>query len=297
MTEWWQTPYPGGKMVAVPGFPRELHVGVNNGPDVVAVKRTVWRAGRWQGPASGFDPIYSKRFAKGAGPNVVDSGVAGVQRQQSRPDDGVVTEEMFNLLRSIRIPDGLPHAGEAAMDATAQNLIAEAYYRLHPVPVPVLVRERALEAAQEWVGYTETPAGSNQTVFGAWYGMDRQPWCAMAATYWYEVDAGGSAAFVRGSRWAYVPYIVADARAGRNGLSVPATPEPGDLVCFDWHRDGTFDHVGLFEQWAGAAPSEFWSVEGNTSPDQNGSQSNGGGVYRRLRDTSGQDTVFVRVAE
>jgi CHAP domain len=282
-------------MVPVPGFPRELHVGDNDGPDTVAYKRTVWRAGRWQGPASRFDDTYSDSFANGCGPNVIDTGLAGVQRQQNIPDDGIVTEKMFNTLRSIRVPEGKPHAGEMAMDANAANLIAEAYARFHPKPAPkATVREQALDGATGWLGYTENPAGSNHTTFGEWYGMDLQPWCAMFVTYCYEVEAGGSPSFTRGSRYAYVPYIVADAAKASNGLTIIQAPIPGDFVCYDWERDGTFDHVGLFES---GTPGSFTAVEGNTSSDDNGSQSNGGGVYRRQRSTSQAGVVFVRVAE
>ena len=103
MTDWWQEPYRGGPMVPVAGFPRELHVGDKDGPDVIGYKRTVWRAGRWQGPASRFDDSFSQGFSTGAGPNVVDTGIAGVQRQQNLPDTGVVDEKTFNTLRSLRV--------------------------------------------------------------------------------------------------------------------------------------------------------------------------------------------------
>jgi hypothetical protein len=281
-------------MVPTPGFPRELRVGDPDGPDAVAYKRTVWRACRWQGPASRFDDSYSDRFANGAGPNVIDTGIAGIQRQQNMPDTGAVDEKTFNTLRSIRVPDGKPHAGEMAMDATAANLVAEAYARFHAPPastVKLSTRERALDGATRWLGYTEQPAGSNHTTFGEWYGVDYQPWCAIFATYLYMVEADGSPSFARGSRWAYVPYIVADAANLRYGLSITTTPIPGDLVCYDWERDGTFDHVGLFEA---GTPSSFTAIEGNTSTSSN---SNGGEVMRRQRSTSQASIVFVSVAE
>jgi hypothetical protein len=305
MTEWWEKAYPGGKMVPVPGFPRSLYppdaaskgkTPSSNGPDVEAYKRVVSRAGRW--PWQKFDEAYSNGFAHGTSGNVPETGVAGVQRQGKLDDTGWIGEKTFNLLRSIRIPDGLPHAGEMAMDATAQNLIAEAWTifggKATEAPTKDTVRERALEGAKSWLGYSESPPESNHTTFGQWYGVDYQPWCAIFATYCYEVEAGGSPSFARGSLYAYVPYIVSDARAKKNGLSVPSSPMPGDLVCYDWGRDGTFDHVGIFEQWAGSSPSEFYAVEGNTSTSNN---SNGGEVMERLRDTRSQDTVFVRVAE
>jgi CHAP domain len=292
MSEWWEEPYKGGPMVAVPGFPRELHVGDQDGLDAVAYKRTVWRAGRWQGPASRFDDTYSQAFSTGAGPNVIDTGIAGVQRQQGWDDTGIVTEREFNLLRSIRVPEGKPHANEMAMDATAQNLLAEAFAQFHAKPpAKATTRERALDGATSWLGYKEAPAGSNSTTFGQWYGMDRQPWCAMFATYCFEVEADGSPSFTRGSRYAYIPYIVSDAALAKHGLTLTNSPIPGDLVCYDWERDGTFDHVGLFEA---GTPSSFRAIEGNTSTSNN---SNGGEVMRRDRSTSHASIVFVRVAE
>jgi hypothetical protein len=298
--DWYEHAYPGGPMVAVPGFPRALYpadavgyVASADGPDVLAYKRTIWRAGRWQGPASSFDDSYSNGFAHGkAGGNVGESGVAGVQRQQGVDDTGFIGKATFNTLRSIRIPDGLPNAGQMAMDANAANLIAEAYAKYHPKNQGT-TRAQALAGAIGWVGYRESPPGSNSTTFGRWYGVDCQPWCAIFCTYCYEVEAPGSASFVKGSRWAYVPYIVSDARAKRNGLSVTTSPIPGDLVCYDWAYDGTFDHVGLFEDWTGGA-HQFTAIEGNTSVDND---SNGGEVMRRTRSTASASVVFVRVAE
>jgi CHAP domain len=301
LNDWWQQPYAGGPMVPVAGFPRELYPPVDGKPmpgglDVVGYKRTVWRAGRWQGPASRFDELYSTLFAFGCGPNVIDTGVAGVQRQQNQPDDGVIDEQLFNTLRSMRVPEGKPHAGEMCMDATAQNLISQAYADLQPKPAPkATTRERALDGAISWIGYKESPASSNHTTFGSWYGMDYQPWCAMAATYWFVVEAGGSPSFARGSRYSFCPYIVSDAGAQRNGLNITSKPIPGDLVVYDFERDGTFDHVGIFED--GNAQS-WTAIEGNTSAEGSaGSQSNGGQVARRNRTPSSATVVFVRVDE
>lgn len=298
MSDWWQEGYPGGPMVPVVGFPRSVyppdavgHEPSPDGADVEAYKRTVSRAGRW--PWQSFDRAYSNAFAHGkAGGNVGDSGVAGVQRQLGIDDTGYIGEKTFNGLRSIRIPQGLPHAGEPAMDANAQNLIAEAYRHFHPSKT---VRQGALEEARQWLGYVESPPNSNRTTFGSWYGMDGQPWCAMAVTYWYEQNAaGGSPSFVRGSRYSFCPYVYSDASAGRYGLTLTNSPTPGDLVLYDWDGGG-YDHIGLFE----SGNSSAWkAIEGNTSPTNSGSQSNGGQVCRRERQRAGIHAVaFVRVAE
>lgn len=290
---WWEKGYPGGPMVPVVGFPRPLHVGDEDGEDVEAYKRTVSRGGRW--PWQNFDRAFSKQFSLGKpGGNVGDSGVAGVQRQQGIQPTGNVGEPTFNTFRSMRVPEGLPHAGEPCMDTNAQNLIALAYKRFNPPPAPQkTTRERALAAAQADIGYVET--GNNDTFYGRWYGMNYQPYCAMAVSYWYEVDAGGSSSFQQGSAYSYCPYMLADARAGHRGLSITKDPRPGDVVLFDFGWDGVADHVGLFE--SGNATS-FKTVEANTSPEgSSGSQSNGGGVYRRNRSTSQAQIWFVRVAE
>jgi hypothetical protein len=311
MSAWWEAPYKGGPMVPVPGFPRPLYppdaapnrVPSVNGPDVEAYKRTVWRAGRWPGPASNFDRAFSNAFSHGkGGGNVGDSGIAGVQRQQGIDATGFVGLSTFNTLRSIRCPTG-PHQGEMAMDANAANLIAQAwqlYGGEEPAPEPPPVqgkttRERAIDAAIGYIGTKENPASSNDTPFGEWYGVNYQPWCAIFCTYCIEVDAGGSPSFVKGQNYAYCPYIVSDARNHRNGLSVPSSPIRGDLVVYAWGSSGAnteeFDHVGFFEGWTGG--SSFTAIEGNTSISND---SNGGEVMRRQRSATGQGTEFVRVA-
>ncbi len=160
----------------------------------------------------------------------------------------------------------------------------------------VTLGTKALAYLKEKVGDTEKPAGSNKVEWASgWYGMTG-PWCAMAATRAYV--AAGSKAFLRGVRWAYVPYIVSDAIAGRNGLMRTFTPKPGDLVCFDWEGNGSFDHVGLVDVPPASvnAGATFKTVEGNTSFDDRGSQSNGGACAARSRTVLGNGrTVFVRV--
>jgi hypothetical protein len=118
----------------------------------------------------------------------------------------------------------------------------------------------------------------------------------MGATRAY-VEAG-SKAFVRGARYAYVPYIVHDANAGLNGLARTFAPRPGDLVCFDWLGDGLFDHVELVETSPGnlGAGSPFTTIGCNTSFDSQGDQSNGGACAKRQRNVlGGGRTVFVAV--
>ena len=159
---WSETGYPGGPMVAVKGFPRPMYPPdaaakgkkpSKDGPDVVAYKRTVSRAGRWTWQK--FDDTFSDNFAHGKD-ELADSGVAGVQRQQGIDATGWIGEKTFNTLRSIRVPDGLPNAGEPAMDATAVNLINDAWDIYGGDPGgggnP---RDKAMSHLEKRVGYTE----------------------------------------------------------------------------------------------------------------------------------------------
>jgi CHAP domain len=302
MPSWWQEPYKGGGPAKVKGFPRALYppsaanhgkTPSKKGPDVIGIKRTISRLGRW--PWQTFDDEYSDKFALGnPSSSVADSGVAGFQRQQHIDDTGWIGEKTFNSLRYALVPVGFQHAGEQAMDAKACQLIDQAYemFQGHePAPGGTTLRKHALERAKEQLGYKESPPGSNANKYGSWYGMNYQPWCAMFCTWCFE-NEGNSPAFVKGSRYSYVPYVVQDAQAKRNGLSVTQDPIPGDLVCYDWSYDTIFDHIGIFEKWVDL--TNFQAIEGNTSTSNN---SNGGEVMRRKRNTGAQKTVFVRVAE
>lgn len=150
------------------------------------------------------------------------------------------------------------------------------------------LRLKALSYMKTKVGQKEEPPNSNRVKWASeWYGLIG-PWCAMAVTRAY-VEAG-SKAFARGTRYAYCPFIYADAVAGRNHLAITYNPQPGDLVLFDWQRDGVADHIGLLDRLDNNGP-RFWTVEGNTA---RGNDSDGGQVMQRTRAKS-QVQAFVHV--
>lgn len=140
-----------------------------------------------------------------------------------------------------------------------------------------------LRIAAAEIGYSrwdDPEAGSKYgrdyaTRHGAYYGASGVPYCAMFVT-WVLRAAGMEPV---GGDFAYVPYgINAASKAGR--LVEKHAAIPGDYLCFDWDGDGIADHVGFVEANRG---SWVQTIEGNTSSGQAGSQSNGGGVYRRAR--------------
>lgn len=141
----------------------------------------------------------------------------------------------------------------------------------------------ALRVAAGELGYSrwnDPLAGSKYgrdyaTRHGAAFGVSGVPYCAMFVT-WVLRAAGVE---YPGGDFAYCPYGINNAvHAGR---SVPIrSAQPGDVIFFDWDDDNIADHVGFVEINKGG-----WvqTIEGNTSPGAHGSQSNGGGVYRRAR--------------
>ena len=120
---------------------------------------------------------------------------------------------------------------------------------------------KALSIGHQYIGVKENPPGSNEVMFSKWYGITG-PWCAMFVTYCYV--GAGSKSFVKGNRWAYCPFILEDAKAHRNGLKIidKAAAVPGDIVLFDWNRDGTPDHVGMV--LSPVVKGNFTSLEGNS---------------------------------
>jgi hypothetical protein len=140
---------------------------------------------------------------------------------------------------------------------------------------------RALAEALRHVGVKESPAGSNRTPFGRWFGVDGVPWCAIFASYCFDVGAGvvlcrgwhGAGVYPRGV--AYVPTLAAWLKA--TDRWVEAKPRAGDLAIFDWDG-GVPDHVGIVISVH--AKGRLRTVEGNTG---SGSNTNGGEVMRRSR--------------
>ena len=140
------------------------------------------------------------------------------------------------------------------------------------------------ELADGYVGYTET--GNNDTTFGKWFGLNNQPWCAMAASKaFYEAGMIDQVApktkpkgFASCDEW--LKYL------SKNGQLVPiGQAQLGDLVFFQFDDDAQPDHVGIV-RWHNTALKYVNVWEGNTSSGKAGSQSNGDGFYIKKRSYS-----------
>lgn len=139
-------------------------------------------------------------------------------------------------------------------------------------------KELVINLANSQIGYKE--GINNDTMYGKWYGMNNQPWCAMFVS-WVFSEAGLASSVAASTRKGF-----ASCDAGlkwftkKNKLVPIGQAQAGDIVFFQFDNDAQPDHVGIVINNTG---KQLVCVEGNTSPDKKGSQSNGGGVYRKKR--------------
>lgn len=97
--------------------------------------------------------------------------------------------------------------------------------------------------------------------FWSWYGFkQREEWCAFFVS-WCEDQCGylkkelapKFAIVSDGADW----FVLRD-----QWRPIGDTPEPGDLIFFDWDQDGGRDHVGIV---TGVVGDKVFTVEGNSS--------------------------------
>ena len=133
-----------------------------------------------------------------------------------------------------------------------------------------------LTIARKQLGVCESPPGSNNVRYNTWfYGREvrdtpdtKYPWC-MVFVQW---------CFDQAER--RLPYTTASCSALLNWYRqnrpecIVTVPRPGDIIIYN------FGHTGIVESAGG---STITAIEGNTSAGEAGSQSNGGGVFRRKR--------------
>lgn len=133
--------------------------------------------------------------------------------------------------------------------------------------------KQVLDIARGQLRVKESPAGSNRTKYGEWYGMDGQPWCAMFVSWVFD-QAGMPFPPIQSAKgFAYCPY---GENYFRQKGRLYKQPKVGDVVFFRW-RGGVPDHVGIVES---VQAKTVTTIEGNTSVK---SQDNGGCVMRRIR--------------
>lgn len=134
-----------------------------------------------------------------------------------------------------------------------------------------MTAEKVLDTARKELGSKESPAGSNRTKYGKWFGLDGCAWCMMFVM-WVFAMAGLPLPHKSASCSALLSWYQKN-----RPQSVVKTPAPGDVVIY------AFGHTGIVEA---VGSGSVTAIEGNTSPDSSGSQSDGGMVCRKTRKTS-----------
>lgn len=137
-----------------------------------------------------------------------------------------------------------------------------------------------LAAAVAELGTKESPANSNNVKYNTWYyGRavfgSAYPWC-MVFIQWCFNQIGARK---------LLPLLTASCSALMNaakstGCWVTKDFRPGDVVIYDFPGGAATDHCGIVER---VTASGVVAIEGNTSSDEAGSQSNGGMVCRKTR--------------
>ncbi len=151
-------------------------------------------------------------------------------------------------------------------------------YRMMGLPVPVAslpgsfgssgAGARMVALAQREIGVGETTANNESPRIReyrtATTGAENTPgpWCAYFVS-WLAREAGAPIG-AGGNGTGYVPTLEAWGRQeGRYVDAAAARPSPGDIVIFDWGRDGTPDHTGIVERVD--PDGRVHTIEGNAS--------------------------------
>ncbi|MGV9943484.1 peptidoglycan-binding protein [Streptomyces sp. NPDC003401] len=197
----------------------------------------------------------------------------------------------FGPLTGSAVRDFQAEKGLSADGRVGPNTKAALYGTVTPPssPPPGGGYAKILDVAQAEAGTVEGSARANS--YGAAVGLSLSTsdyaWCATFVS-WVARQTGASP-----YRNSYVSGWVKQARAGNYHLSVTTSPQPGDIVAFDWDGGSDFtggnEHIGIVRTVSGAS---FTTVEGNTG-DPDGDND---GVYVKSRTTnSTYDVVFIRV--
>lgn len=140
---------------------------------------------------------------------------------------------------------------------------------------------KAIEIAKKELGTKEQPFQSNNQKYGLSLGQNGVPWCALFCS-WVMVQTGLKLPKIN---IAYCPDWVNWFKKMNHYYEKTTTPQIGDFVFFAFSKKGIAnnwaEHVGLVEKIN--PDGSIVSIEGNTSSGLEGSQDNGGGVYRRTR--------------
>jgi LysM repeat protein len=140
-----------------------------------------------------------------------------------------------------------------------------------------------LKLARKYADEHYKEGKNNNTIFGAWYGMNYQPWCAMFVSYCFNKAGAGELVAAQSKKGfascsAAVRYF-----KGKKRLVNVKHPKAGDIVFMNFDRNPDADHVGIVIS-NDVKSKVLHTVEGNTvNPNGSGDQTNGDGAFYKTR--------------
>ena len=152
--------------------------------------------------------------------------------------------------------------------------------------------EKVINIAKKYVGVCEDPPNSNKVVFNTkFYGREvsgaNYPWCC--AFIWCIFNEAGINIKRTASCMMLGDWFKQEGKYHKDN------PQVGDIVFFKFSGSSRWtNHVGLVIEVNG---NTLTTIEGNTSSDNKGSQSNGGMVAIRTRKINSSVVGFGRVSD
>lgn len=144
--------------------------------------------------------------------------------------------------------------------------------------------EKTISLALSQAGITEYPAGTNSVKYNSdYYGRGvsgpAYPWC-VTFLWWVFNNSGEQFAFFGGAKTASCGTLLNWYRQMGWAVDVKDA-NPGDILILNFSGTKDTQHCGIVTKVLGTG--RFQTVEGNTTPGEEGSQDNGGSVAIKTR--------------
>jgi hypothetical protein len=141
--------------------------------------------------------------------------------------------------------------------------------------------EAVVAAAKSQLGYKE--GVNNDTIFGKWWGLNNQPWCAMFVSWCFAQAGAVQLIEAQGSK-GFAGCQAMEAWAKKKKMIVKTEKvQAGDILLYDFSKAGKAVHTGIAIGGINPNTHLIDAIEGNTAGDNLGSQANGDGVFLKHR--------------
>jgi cell wall-associated NlpC family hydrolase len=220
------------------------------------------------------------------------SGATRTKKLTNAGHNPKAVQDMVNQILSGKVPAKAkapvvnPAPAKATVPAPAPTTasVSELHPALRTEDITSGTVEAVLAVAKYYVDKKYVEGPKKNTVFGKFMNLNYAPWCASFVSYVF--NKAGAGHIVRGTQTknGFVGCSAGIRGLKKKGFKTVKLAEalPGDIIFFDWQNDNDPDHVGIVLK---SHPKKkiVTCYEGNTSNGKGGSQSNGGGVYKRDR--------------